>query len=272
MVGAPLTEPNFEIVDYEGRPIRVETSAEIIAKKMWHRGDQAGSRDLFDLCAVATFAPEAIDVALPLMERHAAAFLRRLDSRAEAAEVEFGLIEARSFQKPFWECLAIAHAILGSLVPSEEVAVPALGVQDRCNVDAKRFGHYDAWWLAWLAISPGLQTLAQFHSTMTRLNMLREGEGPIVVLSHALGCDLHMWDDVAAILSRAHTVLRYDHRNHGASELAAGPVTMHMLADDAAELIEREAEGEPVHFVGLSMGGMTAQALAAKYPNCCAAS
>lgn len=41
VVGAPLTVPNFEIVEYEGRPIRMETSAEVIAKKMWHRGDQA---------------------------------------------------------------------------------------------------------------------------------------------------------------------------------------------------------------------------------------
>ena len=38
------------------------------------------------------------------------------------------------------------------------------------------------------------------------------------------------------------------------------------LARDAAALIEREAGGEPVHFVGLSMGGMTAQALAAERP------
>ncbi|VWX62766.1 3-oxoadipate enol-lactonase [Burkholderiales bacterium 8X] len=97
---------------------------------------------------------------------------------------------------------------------------------------------------------------------MTRLNVLREGRGPFVVLSHALGCDLHMWDGVAAELSRAHTVLRYDHRNHGQSERLPGPLTMQMLADDAAEMIEREAAGEPVHFVGLSMGGMTGQALA----------
>lgn len=101
---------------------------------------------------------------------------------------------------------------------------------------------------------------------MTRLNVVREGSGPIVVLSHALGCDLHMWDGVAAQLARAHTVLRYDHRNHGASEVVAGPFTMQDLADDAAELIAREAGGEPVHFVGLSMGGMTAQALASKHP------
>ncbi len=39
------------------------------------------------------------------------------------------------------------------------------------------------------------------------------------------------------------------------------------LADDAIALIEREAVGETVHFVGLSMGGMTAQALAARRPD-----
>lgn len=101
---------------------------------------------------------------------------------------------------------------------------------------------------------------------MTRLNIVREGSGPIVVLSHALGCDLRMWDGVAAQLARAHTVVRYDHRNHGGSEVVAGSLTIEDLAEDAAELIAREASGEPVHFVGLSMGGMTAQALAPRHP------
>lgn len=40
---------------------------------------------------------------------------------------------------------------------------------------------------------------------------------------------------------------------------------MAMLADDAARLISDQAVG-PVHFVGLSMGGMVAQALAASHP------
>ncbi|WP_374221268.1 alpha/beta fold hydrolase [Variovorax sp. E3] len=101
---------------------------------------------------------------------------------------------------------------------------------------------------------------------MTRLNVVREGDGPIVVLSHALGCDLSMWNGVAAQLARAHTVIRYDHRNHGASEVVPGPLRIETLAQDAAELIQREAGGEPVHFVGLSMGGMTAQALAVRHP------
>ena len=38
-----------------------------------------------------------------------------------------------------------------------------------------------------------------------------------------------------------------------------------MLADDALALIEDQCDG-PVHFAGLSMGGMTGQALASKAP------
>jgi 3-oxoadipate enol-lactonase len=103
-------------------------------------------------------------------------------------------------------------------------------------------------------------------NNLPRLHWLREGQGPVVVLSHALGCDLSMWDGVAAILKQRFTVLRYDHRGHGQSAAPDGPYTMDMLADDAAALIQAEAGGGPVHFVGLSMGGMTAQSLAARYP------
>ncbi len=98
-----------------------------------------------------------------------------------------------------------------------------------------------------------------------KLNFIKQGHGPMVVLSHALGCDLGMWDGVAALLASRYTVLRYDHRGHGQSPAPAGPYSLDMLADDAAQLI-REHSNDPVHFVGLSMGGMTAQALAARHP------
>ncbi len=99
----------------------------------------------------------------------------------------------------------------------------------------------------------------------TNLHWVKEGQGPLVVLSHALGCDLSMWDGVAARLASRYAVLRYDHRGHGQSDAPPGPYTLAVLADDAAQLISEQAEG-PVHFVGLSMGGMTAQALAAAHP------
>jgi 3-oxoadipate enol-lactonase len=99
-----------------------------------------------------------------------------------------------------------------------------------------------------------------------RLNFVKQGQGPTVVLSHALGCDISMWDEVAAHLSAHYSVLRYDHRGHGQSEAPVPPYSMQMLADDAAALITEQCQG-PVHFVGLSMGGMTAQALAARHPH-----
>lgn len=49
VVGTPLTEQPFDVVAYAGREIKVETCAEIIAKKIWHRGPRGKARDLFDL-------------------------------------------------------------------------------------------------------------------------------------------------------------------------------------------------------------------------------
>ncbi|NRF71171.1 3-oxoadipate enol-lactonase [Aquincola sp. S2] len=100
---------------------------------------------------------------------------------------------------------------------------------------------------------------------MPQLHFVTQGQGPLVVLSHALGCDLTMWDGVAAQLQPHFTVLRYDHRGHGRSPAGSDAFTVADLADDAAELI-RAHGGGAAHFVGLSMGGMTAQALGARHP------
>lgn len=89
-----------------------------------------------------------------------------------------------------------------------------------------------------------------------------EGQGPVVVLSHALGCALGMWDEVAARLRERCTVVRYDQPGHGAS--AAQGSTIEDYADAAAALLRPFG---PVHFVGLSMGGMVAQALAVRHPH-----
>lgn len=100
---------------------------------------------------------------------------------------------------------------------------------------------------------------------MPGLNFVRQGKGPTVVLAHALGCDLTMWDEVAQQLVKGFTVVRYDHRGHGGSPMVPGPCTIADLADEAAELIARETSGE-VHFVGLSLGGMVAQQIAVRHP------
>lgn len=100
---------------------------------------------------------------------------------------------------------------------------------------------------------------------MPPLHHTIEGQGPVLMLSHALGCDLHMWDEIAQLLRSRYTVVRYDHCGHGQSPAKAQAFSMQDLADDAAALIRGLGLG-PVHFAGVSMGGMTAQALAASHP------
>lgn len=112
VVGSALTERPFELASYAGRDIKFETCAEIIAKKMWHRGNQAKARDLFDLCAVAHAEPEAIELASPFFSQHGAAFLQRLHERAEFVEAEFNAIDVLGFQRPFAQCLAQARSII----------------------------------------------------------------------------------------------------------------------------------------------------------------
>ena len=49
VVAPNLTDAAWERWEIQGRPVRVETAAEVIAKRMYHRGDRATARDLFDL-------------------------------------------------------------------------------------------------------------------------------------------------------------------------------------------------------------------------------
>ena len=89
--------------------------------------------------------------------------------------------------------------------------------------------------------------------------------GTPIVMSHALGLDMHMWDELATQLATDHPVLCYDHRGHGGSAVPRGPYTMDDLVDDAARLIREWGRG-PIVWVGLSMGGMVGQGLAVRHP------
>jgi 3-oxoadipate enol-lactonase len=105
------------------------------------------------------------------------------------------------------------------------------------------------------------------HHTFSepQLKLTLQGRGAPIVMSHALGLNLHMWDDLAAALAPTHEVMRYDHRGHGGSATPAGPYSMDDLVDDAARLIREWGRG-PVVWLGLSMGGMVGQGLAIRHP------
>jgi len=101
-----------------------------------------------------------------------------------------------------------------------------------------------------------------------RLHMVDEGprDAPVVMLSHSLAANLDMWAPQAAALTDDFRVLRYDTRGHGTSEAPQGAYSFAQLTGDAVALLDA-LHIERVHFVGLSLGGMTAMGLALEHPS-----
>lgn len=125
------------------------------------------------------------------------------------------------------------------------------------------------------AVHPGIGRAAATDSKPAlhySVRAPRSGKAPrhTVVLSHALGCDLTMWDSLANLLAADCRVIAYDHRGHGSSDAPAGLYAIADLAEDAARLL-RELDSGPVVWIGLSMGGMTGQELALRHPSLVAA-
>src|SRR3954454_16509292 len=97
-----------------------------------------------------------------------------------------------------------------------------------------------------------------------KLNHRIDGEGPHVLLLHAVGVDLSFLDAVTAKLARGFTVLRADLRGHGKSPYAPA-ASLDDYADDVHALLTK-LRFAPCAVAGFAFGGMVTQALAVKYP------
>ena len=98
-VAAPnLTDTAWEQWEIQGRPVRVETAAEVIAKKMYHRGDRATARDLFDLALVAENR-----------------FLEQIMDPGEGFVASFEAIAATGYRPSLALCVEVATAYLSQL-------------------------------------------------------------------------------------------------------------------------------------------------------------
>jgi len=118
------------------------------------------------------------------------------------------------------------------------------------------------------ATHPGVGRVARTSSAPALYFSVRAPRGApaqTVVLAHALGCNLSMWDALANALAREHRVIAYDQRGHGGSATPTGPYTLAQLADDAERLLA-ECDAGPVVWIGLSMGGIVGQELALRHP------
>ena len=93
-----------------------------------------------------------------------------------------------------------------------------------------------------------------------------EAEGLPVVFANSLGTDLRVWDALLPLLPRGLKIVRYDMRGHGLSDAPEGDYWMGDLVGEAAGLMDALGVKDAV-FVGLSIGGVVAQGLAAERPD-----
>ena len=106
-------------------------------------------------------------------------------------------------------------------------------------------------------------------STVNGVELFYELAGPegapVIAFSNSLGVSLDMWDGIVPAFVGRYRCLRYDTRGHGRSGSADVAVTIDDLAADLAGLFDA-LKIDSADVVGLSLGGMIAQALAIRFP------
>ncbi len=93
---------------------------------------------------------------------------------------------------------------------------------------------------------------------------------PPLVFANSLGTDFRIWNDVAARFGDRYRIVLYDKRGHGLSEETPAPYAMADHVNDLAALLDHHGI-EKAAVVGLSVGGLIAQGLAALRPDLVAA-
>lgn len=110
-----LLDDAWEPWEIGGNRVRVEKPAEIIAKKMYHRGDRATARDLFDLTLVVEREPEALRQAKRWLLRHRQAFLDQVRHPHPTLRAQFEAIAVLDYTPDFEHCVKVSSEFLQTL-------------------------------------------------------------------------------------------------------------------------------------------------------------
>lgn len=112
IASGPVTKQPPAVERILGRDVRVDSTAEIIGKKVRYRGRMFTGRDLFDLALVATRDPAAIQTIQPILRAQRAAIRERIASGGKALRTTFEALDTLDFRPTYDECLRIVARTL----------------------------------------------------------------------------------------------------------------------------------------------------------------
>lgn len=116
VASSTLTENPFEEHEILGRKVLLETPLEIVAKKLWYRGDRATPRDLLDLALVIEYHYSEILDHSDVFVKNIEAFTEQCSSRRAIMLPVFEEIEKIEFRLGFDECLDRANDLKADLL------------------------------------------------------------------------------------------------------------------------------------------------------------
>ena len=113
VASAALTQNPTIVETLFDREVRVETSTEIVAKKVWHRGEQFTARDIFDLALVTEREPEALWQIKPVLHDRRNIILNRIAAQDVALREAFDALEVLDYRRGYDECVRLVRLSLG---------------------------------------------------------------------------------------------------------------------------------------------------------------
>jgi predicted nucleotidyltransferase component of viral defense system len=108
----PLTAAPSVTEQILGRAVEVETTSEIIAKKVWHRGKDFKARDILDLAVVAEREPQALREIRPILDDRREAVLARIAKSDKLLRDDFAQLELMTYRRTYEECVELATSAL----------------------------------------------------------------------------------------------------------------------------------------------------------------
>jgi predicted nucleotidyltransferase component of viral defense system len=107
-----LTHPATGMEIILGRQVQVETSAEILAKKIYHRAREFTARDLFDFALIAEKEPESLCSISNILRDRRDTLLVRINENDATLRLVFAQLDVLEYRRSYDECVDLVVAAL----------------------------------------------------------------------------------------------------------------------------------------------------------------